>query len=475
MPKKQDSSVQVAIIVAGLLAIVGGAWLFLNSSNEEAYSTTQVAAIPSSVPVPEEPTVEALPVDTALQMAEMAFQSGQLTGNEEGTALDFYRQVLEQEPDNRRAKAGMQLIATQLVDEADEMMGKADYEQVVRRINSLNQIEPGSNSVLSLQQQLNEKSAEMFTLMDQAIAAGQPDDAELLVARLRTIPNADAGRINAAMVSIAQTRKDLENAAALAAQVAVEEAVTAEAPVVDVQPEDNAGSALATATDAEASVNPPGTVSEAFELVDPAEQVREQIATLLEDAGAKVEQGRLLEPEGDNAFEIYNQVLALESTNADAKRGLRGMVQKLTSEAYDVAEEGEIDQARDLLEDAESIGIAAPLIAQARTDVREMWLETESQKVYALSGFKVQKSVPPKYPKRAMARSIEGWVKVEFTVAEDGKTRDLKVVESSDRLTKQFTNSALRAVEQWQFEPRVLDGQVVAQRSETTVQFRLTE
>ena len=81
----------------------------------------------------------------------------------------------------------------------------------------------------------------------------------------------------------------------------------------------------------------------------------------------------------------------------------------------------------------------------------------------------------PKYPKRAVTRSIEGWVKVEFTVAEDGNTRDLQVVESSKRLTKQFTIAAIKAVEQWQFEPRVLDGQVIAQRSETTVQFKLAD
>ncbi len=74
-----------------------------------------------------------------------------------------------------------------------------------------------------------------------------------------------------------------------------------------------------------------------------------------------------------------------------------------------------------------------------------------------------------------MANGTEGWVKVEFTVAEVGKTRDLQVVESSEKLAKQFSSSAMNAVKQWRFKPRVLDGEVIAQRSETLVQFKLTD
>jgi len=92
MPAKKDSSVQVAIIVAVLLAVVGGAWLFLNMTADEAVEAGQITAV--------EPTIEdetssrdkeLLPVDTALQMAEMAFQSGQLVDSEEDSAFDFYR------------------------------------------------------------------------------------------------------------------------------------------------------------------------------------------------------------------------------------------------------------------------------------------------------------------------------------------------------------------------------------------------
>lgn len=465
MPESRDSSVQVAIIVAGLLAVVGGAWVFLNSGNEAALENTQIATTVPVAPSPLDTVVsntELLPVDTALQMAEMAFQSGQLTGNEEGSAVGFYRQVLEQEPDNRRAKTGLQLISTQLVDEAEEMISKGNYREVVQRIGSLNSIEPGSDAVLLLQQRLNEEAAGMFSALDLDIAGGDLDRAERLARSLRQIPSADPERINTALEAIAAARLEAQNAAA--AETARQEAELAatQAAAADAQ------QALDAVTDG-------STEDVMAEVIDPAEQLREQIAALLVEANANANADRLVEPDGNNALELYNQVLALDSANAEAKRGLRGLVQKLTSSAYDLAEAGSIEQARAVLDSAESVGIAKPLVTQAREDVRQTWIEAESQKVFALSGFKVQKSVPPKYPKRAETRSVEGWVKVAFTVAEDGNTRDLEVIDSSTRLTKQFTNAAINAVEQWQFEPRVLDGEVIAQRSETTVQFKLTE
>ncbi len=59
-------------------------------------------------------------------------------------------------------------------------------------------------------------------------------------------------------------------------------------------------------------------------------------------------------------------------------------------------------------------------------------------------------------------RNITGRVKVEFTVDTGGKTREIGVVESSNG--NLFNRSALRAVSEWEYEPRVVRGQAVAQR-----------
>lgn len=81
--------------------------------------------------------------------------------------------------------------------------------------------------------------------------------------------------------------------------------------------------------------------------------------------------------------------------------------------------------------------------------------------------------VPPRYPMDAAARHIEGWVKVEFTIDEQGDVEDIRVVESSP--PQIFEQAAIRAISRWQFKPRIVDGKAVKQRAIQTLEFRLNK
>jgi len=80
--------------------------------------------------------------------------------------------------------------------------------------------------------------------------------------------------------------------------------------------------------------------------------------------------------------------------------------------------------------------------------------------------------VPPKYPARAADRHIEGWVKVEFTITTDGAVRDAVVVEAEP--AEVFDEAALKAINQWIFKEKIVDGVAVEQRAVQTLQFKLT-
>jgi len=67
--------------------------------------------------------------------------------------------------------------------------------------------------------------------------------------------------------------------------------------------------------------------------------------------------------------------------------------------------------------------------------------------------------VAPVYPKRALARKLEGYVVVEFTVSKRGTTRDIKVVEAQPLGI--FNQSAIQAAEKFKYKPRVVDGEPV--------------
>ena len=63
--------------------------------------------------------------------------------------------------------------------------------------------------------------------------------------------------------------------------------------------------------------------------------------------------------------------------------------------------------------------------------------------------------VAPVYPARALNRGLEGYVIVEFTVTENGSTRDAFVVESTSTL---FDRAAIEAALKFKYKPRVIDG-----------------
>ena len=68
--------------------------------------------------------------------------------------------------------------------------------------------------------------------------------------------------------------------------------------------------------------------------------------------------------------------------------------------------------------------------------------------------------VEPIYPRRALARGIEGWVEVEFTVTEVGSISDPMILRSEP--SGIFDRAALRAIERWKYEPKIVDGRPVS-------------
>lgn len=80
--------------------------------------------------------------------------------------------------------------------------------------------------------------------------------------------------------------------------------------------------------------------------------------------------------------------------------------------------------------------------------------------------------IPPKYPARAAERHIEGWVKIEFTITRSGTVENAVVVEAEP--SEVFDDAALKAIEQWIFKEKIVDGVAVEQRAVQTLQFKLT-
>lgn len=65
--------------------------------------------------------------------------------------------------------------------------------------------------------------------------------------------------------------------------------------------------------------------------------------------------------------------------------------------------------------------------------------------------------VNPMYPPKALARQVEGWVLLEFTVTAHGTTKDILILDSDPK--GYFEKAAFAAVQKYRYKPRIVDGQ----------------
>ena len=87
----------------------------------------------------------------------------------------------------------------------------------------------------------------------------------------------------------------------------------------------------------------------------------------------------------------------------------------------------------------------------------------------AASSLNRTKYVAPKYPRSAQRRAVSGWVELEFTVDIEGSVTKVSVVNSEPGIT--FVNAAVKAVENWEFEPVVENGVAVSKLAAVRMMF----
>lgn len=79
--------------------------------------------------------------------------------------------------------------------------------------------------------------------------------------------------------------------------------------------------------------------------------------------------------------------------------------------------------------------------------------------------------VEPRYPRKAARAGTQGWVKVKFTILEDGSVSNAEVLEAKPR--RIFNREAIRAIQRWKFKPKTIEGKAVTQTATQIIEFRL--
>jgi protein TonB len=92
--------------------------------------------------------------------------------------------------------------------------------------------------------------------------------------------------------------------------------------------------------------------------------------------------------------------------------------------------------------------IALPLAAISIAPLKAAAQDVKTGEIKEGNGRKVKTSVKPAYPDVARQMHITGTVRLEATVAPDGKVRDTRVVGGSPMLAQEASN----AVKKWKYE-----------------------
>lgn len=190
------------------------------------------------------PPEQADDVGVALEEAQAAMDAGRLIEPEGDNALAKFRSVLESEPDNEDAQAGIDEIVNQLVDQANDALDDGRVEEALELVSAVETIRQDAEGLANLQDRV-EQSREIIELLSTASDAVQegrlvsPEDDNAL-ARYRAVLEIDPENSDARQGIENLERRLLEQATAAARERNFGEAESLLAQAETVREEDGA-------------------------------------------------------------------------------------------------------------------------------------------------------------------------------------------------------------------------------------------
>ena len=449
MTERQDNStLPILLTISGAVVLAVGAGWFLLDDDAVAPSAESVTISelppdavasapaveqpgesPSQEPEPASNVTEEPPadekavttdIDADLRKARLAADADILAFPTEQSAFFFYNRILTADPGHAVARAELDAVLARISQIMSDHLAAEEYDDAYRLAMLVAQRRPDLPAVQEVMQVLDDRIGELVSQAMEHAQNGDDEQAAAMLALAETVPGRNRDYFRAVRDSIAEIQQSLREAEADRVQRARDAAAAVRQAWID--------------------------------------RVRGAIAS-----------GHLIAPAGQSARDFLNERDGSDELQAELTAEL---VEAMIVAASDSIDSGNLAMAETMLDAADEMGGAAGVDSVAvRERMENAYVEAESSRVASLSEFVVISTEAPRFPTSAKRRDITGWVDVEFTVTQAGSTADITVTQSEP--ARVFDTSAVRAVEQWTFEPRMYRGQAIEQRAAARLVFRL--
>ncbi len=287
-------------------------------------------------------------------------ESGRLVEPAGDNALDSYRQVLDLDPGNPAAQAGLVELVDTLTQRARRQRQSGELDAALETLAQGLRVNPRDQDLLALGEAVRAERAEqdrrrleearrqqriarLLAAAERRFQAGQLIEPTGTSAAdsYRRVLDLDPGN-SEARAGLAQLAATFAERAAQAQRGGdLQASLKAIAQGLSVRPDDRTLLALREAVQVEQAERERQRLE--------AERRARQLADLLATARRQVQAGRWVSPEGDNALDSYRRLLTLDPGNPEAEAGLRELTGLLTEQAQQQRRADDLDTALDTI------------------------------------------------------------------------------------------------------------------------------
>lgn len=461
----------------------------------EPWNRTTTAGAPAPVATKPAAVVadagEEVRLQKMLDAAGFALSQGALTDPPGQNALELYRAVLARDPGNVIARRGLDSVADELVVQAERALMEQDVTRLASAVDAIRSVRPDHSRLPFFVSQLERERAiaakagkpvPAFDTMGRPLEnpAGTSElpsvraQAFLQLANERIRSNQLVGRDGALGYLINARKLDPSNPAILDTinQLGILFQSNAQKSIREGRLED-ANRWLQNAIELDIDRTVIATMRADIDAARIGNE-RADRARLLVLANQRIAQGRLVEPKGDSAMHYLDMLRAADPQFEGLADTGALLAARAVTESRTALAAGNFDRAEAFATAAANAGGASAEVSDLSAKImnarvaRATPVTAPVPRVVPEGQLRRISFVPPVYPDRARERGTEGWVDLEYTVTNDGSTRDVIVRAAEPEGT--FDNAAVNAVKRWRYEPRVAE-----QRVEARLRFRLSE